>query len=578
VLHDYPRLLWALSQLSLSAAVTGTNLPLLVAVMRVAYSLLSVLALRSVVAVPAPDQTVLGVDTPGDIATSFKHTVHDVLESSKETVNKWFDHFGIQRILQNGITYELVSNPAFQQHQLRITEPDLCDPSVQQYSGYLDIAEDKHLFFWFFEARVNPAEAPLLLWLNGGPGCSSSTGLLFELGPCSVDEGGANVTYNKYSWNQHANVIFLDQPVNVGFSYAEDGTSVETSPVAGKDVYTFLELFLGRFSKYAKAPFHIAAESYGGTYAPNIASVIHAENQALARAQAQSAAVPSLIHINLASVMLGNGLTDPYVQMASVPDWACEGPYAVYDDPEGPECQALRTKVPTCQRLIKSCYDFESRLTCVPALLYCNSQIMGPLMQLGYNPYDVRRKCDRSKDGDLCYPQMDWIDTWMNNAANKRALGVDPSLDFQSCNMQVNQAFALQGDGSHNSAKLLPALVEDGIRLLVYAGNADMMCNYIGNERWVEQLDTKFQKEFSAKKSVPWVTTESGKMAGMVRTAGGDGYTAGNITFVAVHEAGHMVPYDQPEAGLDLVTKWLFDVPLSLNVTEAVSHVPFGGW
>ena len=215
--------------------------------------------------------------------------------------------------------------------------------------------------------------------------------MLFELGPCAVTDNGANVTYNEYSWNQHANVIFLDQPVDVGFSYADEGTSVNTSPVAGKDVHAFLQLFLGRFSKYADAPFHIAAESYGGTYAPNIASVIHKENQALAAASALAAPTLDLIHINLASVMLGNGITNPYVQFASVPDWACEGPYAVYDDPEGPECQALRAKVPTCQRLVKSCYDFNSRLTCVPALLYCNSQLMAPLIRASptHSPHTV---------------------------------------------------------------------------------------------------------------------------------------------------------------------------------------------
>ncbi|CCM06004.1 uncharacterized protein FIBRA_08247 [Fibroporia radiculosa] len=539
-------------------------------------------ALSLVAATPFPDQTVLGgVDSAsltGNIADSLKHAIHDGAASTRTKVHKWMDSLGRSFVEQNGITYELVSNAAFEHHQLRMTEPELCDPSVQQYSGYLDIAEDKHLFFWFFEARVNPEKAPLLLWLNGGPGCSSSTGLLFELGPCSITAEGTNLTYNKYSWNTHANVIFLDQPVNVGFSYAEDGTSVNTSPVAGKDVYAFLELFLGHFPKYSQAPFHIAAESYGGTYAPNIASIIHAENKALAQTQAQNAAAASLVHINLASIMLGNGLTDPYIQSASVPDWACEGPYAVYDDPNGSECEALRAKVPTCQRLTKSCYDFNSRLTCVPALLYCGSQIMGPLLQLGYNPYDVRRKCDRQKDGDTCYAQISWIDVWMNKPENKRALGVNPELEFQSCNAGINQAFAFQGDGAHNSAKLLPELIEDGVKLLVYAGTADMMCNFIGNERWVEQLETSFHKEFAASQPLPWVTTETGSVAGVVRSAGGGGNTAGNVTFVAVHEAGHMVPYDQPEAALDLVVKWLYDIPLSQNVTEGILHTPLGGW
>lgn len=67
---------------------------------------------------------------------------------------------------------------------------------------------------------------------------------------------------------------------------------------------------------------------------------------------------------------------------------------------------------------------------------------------------------------------MEWVDTWMNNPKNMAALGVKPDLTFQSCNMDVNRAFTLNGDGMHNSAILLPDLINDGIRLLVYAGNA----------------------------------------------------------------------------------------------------------
>ena len=235
------------------------------------------------------------------------------------------------------------------------------------------------IFFYstrFFGSRVSPEDAPLVLWLNGGPGCSSSTGLLFELGPCSIADEGKNTTHNPYSWNTHANIIFLDQPVNVGYSYADDGTTVNTSPVAGQDVYAFLQLFLSRFPGYSTQPFHIAAESYGGTYAPNFANVIYQENKKLPT-------VPTLKlrHINLASVILANGQTDPYVQMGSLADYVCDGPYPVFDDPEGPQCQALRSKIPTCQRLIKTCYRFNSRLACVPAALYCNSQLYGPLMR-----------------------------------------------------------------------------------------------------------------------------------------------------------------------------------------------------
>jgi cathepsin A (carboxypeptidase C) len=75
----------------------------------------------------------------------------------------------------------------------------------------LDVGEEKHFFFWFFESRSEPDKDPLVLWLNGGPGCSSMTGLMMELGPCRVNPGGNGTTLNQASWNNQANTIFLDQ-------------------------------------------------------------------------------------------------------------------------------------------------------------------------------------------------------------------------------------------------------------------------------------------------------------------------------------------------------------------------------
>jgi cathepsin A (carboxypeptidase C) len=124
------------------------------------------------------------------------------------------------------------------------------------------------------------------------------------------------------------------------------------------------------------------------------------------------------------------------------------------------------------------------------------------------------------------------MQTWMNADENKKALGVNPDLKFQSCNMEVNQAFTFQGDSMHNSALLLPELINDGIRLLVYAGNADAMCNFLGNERWVNELETKFAREFQATTPLPWVTVDEGKLAGVVRSAGGAGQTAGNVSLL----------------------------------------------
>ncbi|KAI6125159.1 Alpha/Beta hydrolase protein, partial [Pisolithus croceorrhizus] len=366
---------------------------------------------------------------------------------------------------QSNATDELVRHPHFSQHQLRVTEPSLCDPLVKQYSGYLDVTNDKHLFFWFFESRNIPESAPLLLWLNGGLGCSSSTGLFFELGPCSISDHGFNTTYNSYSWNTHANIIFLDQPVSVGFSYAEDSTSVDNSQLAAKDVYAFLELFLTRFPAYSKQPFHLAAESYSGIYVPNIASPIHSENKKIALAP------NGLLKINLESVIIGNGLMDGYIQYASMPDYLCEGPYLIFDNPNGQECVSLRsTRVRTCQRLIRACCISKFRFVCSSAEFVCNLQFYTAVQSSGLNPYDVRLACDPEENGPLCYKQMSWVERYMNIPEVKAAIGVAPQRLFKACNMGVNLAFLRQGDSVWDMPALLPELINSGIRLLVYAG------------------------------------------------------------------------------------------------------------
>jgi carboxypeptidase C (cathepsin A) len=202
------------------------------------------------------------------------------------------------------------------------------DPNVKSYSGYADVSENQHIFFWFFEARqVNPNEAPLTVWINGGPGSSSMIGLFQENGPCGVDEIG-NVISNPYSWSNVSNMLYIDQPTQVscwsafsqldyangdcangeqvGFSYsipingyvdpsseaiitlldaicpdyAEDigtcGTysyanlslTANTTIDAAPNFWKTLQGFMGVFPQYSGSGFHFTSESYGGHYGP----------------------------------------------------------------------------------------------------------------------------------------------------------------------------------------------------------------------------------------------------------------------------------------------------------------------
>jgi cathepsin A (carboxypeptidase C) len=151
-------------------------------------------------------------------------------------------------------------------HSIRIRHQQndtLCDARSKQYTGWLDVS-GKHLFFWYFESQDKPAEDPLLLWLTGGPGGSSMIGLLQELGPCLINEHGNGTVYNEYGWSKNANIIFVDQPAGVGFSYLDKDIPLPaTSFTAAEDMHHFLQLFTTDvFPDLRGRDFHITGESY----------------------------------------------------------------------------------------------------------------------------------------------------------------------------------------------------------------------------------------------------------------------------------------------------------------------------
>ncbi|KAI9863366.1 MAG: hypothetical protein M1813_003808 [Trichoglossum hirsutum] len=402
------------------------------------------------------------------------------------------------------------------------------DPGVKQYSGYLDDEEqDKHLFYWFFESRNDPKNDPVVLWLNGGPGCSSLTGLFLELGPSSIDEY-LGVVYNPYSWNSNASVIFLDQPVNVGYSYS--GQSVSNTVAASKDVYALLTLFFKQFPEYAKQPFHIAGESYAGHYIPVFASEILSHKKT---------------NINLQSVLIGNGLTDGLTQYEYYKPMACgEGGWPAVLGKS--ECQAMENAYPRCASLIEGCYDSESVWSCVPASVYCNNALIGPYQRTGKNVYDIRGKCEDS--GNLCYKQLSWVSRYLNQRSVIDALGVEVS-SYDSCNFDINRNFLFQGDWMQPFHRLVPGILEK-IPVLVYAGDADFICNWLGNQAWTEALHWPGHKKFSKLPLSDLKLSSNGTTIGQVKSSG-------NFTFLKINAAGHMVPLDQPEASLDMLNRWL---------------------
>ncbi|ESQ31875.1 hypothetical protein EUTSA_v10004057mg [Eutrema salsugineum] len=196
----------------------------------------------------------------------------------------------------------------------------------RQYAGYVTVNEThgRALFYWFFEATHNPNKKPLLLWLNGGPGCSSvGFGASEELGPFFPQNSTQpKLKLNPYSWNKAANLLFLESPVGVGFSYSNTSRDISElgDSITAKDSYTFLVNWFKRFPQYKSHDFYIAGESYAGHYVPQLSEFVYNQNKIASKND----------FINLKGLMIGNALLDDETDQKGMIDYAYD--HAVISD------------------------------------------------------------------------------------------------------------------------------------------------------------------------------------------------------------------------------------------------------
>lgn len=139
-----------------------------------------------------------------------------------------------------------------------------------QWTGTISVSKGHDLFYWFFESRNDPDNAPLIIWMNGGPGASSTLGLFNELGPCRLLPGVDRAEPNPWSWNNNASLLFLDQPAGAGLSHLADGLPLASREEdTAEDFQQFLNIFFTDvFPAKKHLPIHVATESYGGHYGP----------------------------------------------------------------------------------------------------------------------------------------------------------------------------------------------------------------------------------------------------------------------------------------------------------------------
>ncbi|KAH6905954.1 serine carboxypeptidase [Coprinopsis sp. MPI-PUGE-AT-0042] len=445
--------------------------------------------------------------------------------------------------------FTVLSHPVFPRHSVRIKKTKFCDDTVGVYTGYIDFGA-RHLFFTFFESRGEPSKDDVILWIPGGPGCSSSVGILTSLGPCRFSETNHSETVlNPQSWNTRANLLFVDTPIGVGFSYADNGEAVMTTDEAAEDISTFVHIFFEHFSQFQGRKFHISGGSYGGRSVPVFASYIYDHNAELLE--------KGLNPINLVSAAIGNGFTHFASMYGSFYEMACT-PASVPPILGIKTCVRMKQAQLRCSEwLEQACIDSFDALACQAAASFCENELQVPVLASGRNPYDISRECDGKFEQNLCYPEFQHIPKYLDRTDIRALLGVDQSLNttrYAACSAKVNQDFTLGSlDHLHTSHLHVAALLERGVQVLVFVGKNDFDCNHVGNRKWVMDLDWSKGQGFRDAKTKDWLLPSLGQTA---RKAG-DVRSYGCLTFLTIDGAGHLSPHDKPDELLWMINGWM---------------------
>lgn len=382
----------------------------------------------------------------------------------------------------------------------------------KQYSGYITLPPSTlgpviqqnysiNTFFWFFESRVSPETAPLTIWLNGGPGSSSMIGLFKEVGPCEVVQG-TDGTYRTqprtWGWDRTSNILFVDQPAQVGFSYDtltngsfylanntvfyppspvpdalhnasylwRNGTfasgntwgTTNTTQIAARAAWHFLQSFLSAFPQYNPGTrpdstavnatgVNLFAESYGGRYGPVFAEYFQEQNL---RRSNGSLSRNTTLEIQLESLGIVNGLVDELIQAETYPYYAFNNTYGIqvisqtdqlngissYSGSQGCEqlTLACRTAVNVTDPEGEGDVDSTNSL-CQSALRACTS-LMEPYAAANYSVYDIRVK-DPSPDPGASHQEF------LNQANVMAAIGA--KVNYTDSNAVVQSAFIDSG-------------------------------------------------------------------------------------------------------------------------------------
>ncbi|CAI8606347.1 unnamed protein product [Vicia faba] len=422
---------------------------------------------------------------------------------------------------------EYVSHEHDVEQQLRLKEADKVKAlpgqpkgvDFDQYAGYIsvDAKEDRKLFYYFVESPLNSSTKPLVLWLNGGPGCSSfGYGAMQELGPFRVNSDANTLSLNKHAWNKVANVLFLESPAGVGFSYSNNTSDYTVGDKkTAIDSYFFLRNWLSRFPQYKTRDLFITGESYAGHYIPQLADLIYSKNK---KNENQK-------QINLKGIAVGNGWIDDNLCMKGMYDYYWT--HALNSDE-------------THYGIEKHCHfkSFNESNECVGYQNKADDEL-GNIDN--YNIYAP--VCDSSvtetsyseNNFDPC--SDDYTTTYLNQPEVQEALHVK-ATKWLPCSDDLSWT-----DSPASILSTINRLRSSGISIWIYSGDTDGRVPITSTRYSINSLNLPIHTAWR-----PWYNY---KEVG--------GYLIGyeGLTLITVRGAGHMVPSYQPQSTLTLISSFL---------------------
>ncbi|WPG98537.1 pheromone-processing carboxypeptidase kex1 [Acrodontium crateriforme] len=433
--------------------------------------------------------------------------------------------------------------------------PGAPSPLLRMYAGHIEITPEHHgnMFFWLFKNRHIANRQRTVLWLNGGPGCSSMDGALMEIGPYRVNED-QTLRYNDGSWDEFANLLFLDNPVGTGFSYVDGDSYVHELTEMASQVVTFLEKWFAIFPEHAHDDIYIAGESYAGQHIPYIAQAMLDRN---AKNQGHE--------WNVSGLLIGNGWISGEDQYGSYLPLAYE---AGLVERGSAIDEQVKKDQEQCDRALKDGNAAQKIDSGV-----CEN-IMLEILRLTrpdgkcWNMYDVRLKDDYPSCGMAWPPDLKQLTPYLRRADVLSALHInaDKKTGWEECNSQVSSSF--HPKTSKPSKTLLPGLLEK-MPIILFSGDKDLICNHIGTETLINNLEWNGSKGMELPDGT-WAPkrdwTFEGEPAGQYQYAR-------NLTYIRFYNSSHMVPFDYPRRTRDMLDRFM-DVDIaSIGGTPADSRI-----